>query len=89
MNFVNVAVPLPLRSTFTYKNNTGESLLGKRVLIEFGKRKLVGVVTADDIDFCGQYKIKDILQVLDETPIFNDFQVKTILCNLRGQVVAA
>ena len=78
MNFVNVAVPLPLRSTFTYKNNTGESLLGKRVLIEFGKRKLVGVVTADDIDFCGQYKIKDILQVLDETPIFNDFQVKTI-----------
>ena len=78
MNFVDVAIPSPLRSTFTYKNNTGELLAGKRVLVEFGKRKLVGVVTTDKSDFKGQYKIKDILQVLDDKPTFNDIQLITI-----------
>mgnify|MGYP003302413072 FL=1 len=78
MNFVDVAIPSPLRSTFTYKNNTGELLAGKRVLVEFGKRKLVGVVTIDKSDFEGQYKIKDVLQVLDDKPTFNDIQLITI-----------
>ena len=71
MNFVDVAVSSPLRSTFTYKNNTGELLIGKRVLVEFGRRKLVGVVTEDKSHYEGQYKIKDVLQVLDEKPTFN------------------
>ena len=57
MNFVDVAVSSPLRSTFTYKNNTGELLIGKRVLVEFGRRKLVGVVTEDKSHYEGQYKI--------------------------------
>ena len=78
MNFVDVAIPSPLRSTFTYKNNTGESLAGKRVLVEFGKRKLIGVVTTDKSDFEGQYKIKDVLQVLDDKPTFSDIQLITI-----------
>ena len=78
MNFVDVAVSSPLRSTFTYKNNTGELLIGKRVLVEFGRRKLVGVVTEDKSHYEGQYKIKDVLQVLDEKPTFNDAQLRTI-----------
>jgi len=75
MNFVDIAIPSPLRSTFTYKNNTGELLAGRRVLVEFGKRKLIGVVTADKPNYEGQYKIKDVLQVLDDKPTFNNIQL--------------
>jgi len=78
MNFVDVAVPSPLRSTFTYKNNTGENLAGRRVLIEFGRRKLVGVVTADKNDYKGEYKIKEITQILDDKPTFSKPQLSTI-----------
>ena len=78
MNFVDVAVSSPLRSTFTYKNNTGELLIGKRVLVEFGRRKLVGVVTEDKSYYEGQHKIKDVLQVLDEKPTFDNAQLRTI-----------
>ena len=75
MNFVDVAVPSPLRSTFTYKNNTGKNLIGRRVLVEFGRRKLIGVVTADRDDYKGEYKIKDIIQTLDHDPTFNNTQI--------------
>ena len=78
MNFVDVAVPSPLRSAFTYRNNTGENLVGRRVLVEFGRRKLVGVVTADRDDYKGEYKIKDILQTLDYDPTFSKAQLLTI-----------
>ena len=46
MNFVQVAIPSPLRQTFTYVNDSGTDLIGKRVLVEFGRRKLVGVARA-------------------------------------------
>ena len=78
MNFVDVAVPSPLRSAFTYRNNTGENLVGRRVLVEFGRRKLIGVVTADRDDYKGEYKIKDILQTLDYDPTFSKAQLLTI-----------
>ena len=78
MNFVDVAVPSPLRSAFTYRNNTGENLVGRRVLVEFGRRKLIGVVNADRDDYKVEYKIKDILQTLDYDPTFSKAQLLTI-----------
>ena len=50
MNFVDVAIPTPLRTTFTYINKTSQTLLGKRVLVEFGRRKVVGVVIDEKAD---------------------------------------
>ena len=58
MNLVEVALPTPLRSTFTYQHNQQESLIGKRVIVDFGRRKLVGIViknnhpTLDEITKC-------------------------------------
>ena len=75
MNFVDIAIPSPLHSTFTYKNNTGKILVGRRVLVEFGKRKLIGIVTADRKDFKAEYKIKEVLQVLDDHPTFSKKQL--------------
>ena len=58
MNFVQVAIPSPLRQTFTYKNQSKCDLVGKRVLVEFGRRKLVGVVTSQSEEFNEKYKLK-------------------------------
>ena len=56
MNFVQVAIPSPLRQTFTYKNQFSSNLVGKRVLVEFGRRKLVGIVTSQSENFDDDYK---------------------------------
>ena len=69
MNFVQVAIPSPLRQTFTYKNQFSSDLIGKRVLVEFGRRKLVGVVISQSEEFNEKYKLKQIIEVLDDIPV--------------------
>ena len=46
MNLVEVALPTPLRSTFTYQHNLQENLIGKRVIVDFGRRKLCLLYTS-------------------------------------------
>ncbi len=72
--FIDVAVELPVDRIFTY--NVPDALssqveIGKRVLVPFGKRVVTG--------FCLGFRespemkgIKDILDVLDEEPIFDE-----------------
>ena len=79
MNFVQVAIPSPLRHTFTYINKANEDLLGKRVLVEFGRRKIIGVVVSDSDTFDGDYKLKNIIEVLDERPLFSNKLLKKII----------
>lgn len=71
--FLNVALPVPLRRTFTYlapSNPSNEIHLGARVRVPFGPRELIGVITgfepAPDVD---PSKLKPALEVLDESPI--------------------
>ena len=45
MNFVQVAIPSPLRQTFTYKNQFSSNLVGKRVLVEFVSANPTGPLT--------------------------------------------
>ena len=75
--FVEVALPVPLRRTFTYKfsNRLGAKLqVGARVVVPFGKRMLTGYVLdvsetlSPDSDVEGE-KIKNVSEVLDEAPI--------------------
>src|SRR4051794_24071914 len=78
--FVEVALPVPLRRTFTYKvtaNNAGRVQIGTRVVVPFGKRMLTGYV----LDIFDQLppeadvqveKIKSVSDVLDEEPILTD-----------------
>ena len=79
MNFVDVAIPTPLRTTFTYINKTSQTLLGKRVLVEFGRRKVVGVVIDEKADHNSKYKLKEVLETLDDmTPTFNKTEINQI-----------
>jgi primosomal protein N' len=69
--FCNVALPVPLRTTFTYavaESLQGTLQPGSRVLVPFRKKTLVGVVvelaeTAPEVA-----KVREIMRVLDFVP---------------------
>lgn len=75
--FVEVALPLPPRRTFTYRLGSESVRLGSRLIVPLGNRLLTGYAVAlhaeldpelgiDEID------VKDVSKVLDETPLVND-----------------
>jgi primosomal protein N' (replication factor Y) len=69
--YCNVAIPVPLRTTFTYA--VPESLRaqvqpGSRVLVPFRKKSLVGVVTERTATVPKNTNIREIQKVLDLCP---------------------
>jgi primosomal protein N' (replication factor Y) (superfamily II helicase) len=76
--FIDVAVELPVDRIFTYEvpDTLSEQVeIGKRVLIPFGKR----VVTGFCLGFSKNSEvkgIKDILDVLDDKPVFDEKRLK-------------
>ncbi len=67
---VEVAVPVPFQAPFTYRMPAGEAVpaRGVRVLVPFGGRRMIGVVTGTAADAAGR-ALKEVLQVLDEAPL--------------------
>lgn len=66
--WVRVAVDVPLHGLFDYRSAAPLSP-GVRVIVPFGRRKLVGVVVATpDKPALDAAQIKDVDQVLDDTP---------------------
>src|SRR5258707_12752137 len=70
-SFCNVALPVPLRTTFTYA--ISEALMGtvqpgRRVLVPFRKKAMVGVVVQQAESAPQGTKIREITRVLDFVP---------------------
>lgn len=77
--FVQVVFPLPFRNTFTYSvpNNIASlAKVGVRVVVPFGKRTLTGFIVSTSNKVELTEKIKPISDILDETPIFNQEDIK-------------
>ncbi len=78
--FINVILPIPLQKLFTYKITEAEAVFlskGIRVAVEFGKSKVyTALVYKIHNESPIGYEAKDIHQILDETPIVNEFQLK-------------
>jgi len=79
-HFVEVILPLSLEKTFTYSVSETEYDYikpGMRIAVPFGKSK---IYTALAIELHQNqpelYEAKEIHQILDESPIVNDFQIK-------------
>jgi len=79
-NFINVILPIPLEKLFTYKVTQEQADFlkpGMRVAVPFGKSKIYTALvhsahnTAPEV-----YEAKEIHQILDETPIVNEIQLK-------------
>ena len=78
--FVDVILPLPLDGVFTYSvpaSMEGQVQRGFRVLVPLGRNKTyVGVISDIHNKAPEGYQTKDILQVLDVSPILLDSQLK-------------
>ena len=92
--FIDVLVEIKAKAidqTFTYSipNNLRCNLeIGKRVLVPFGKQKLEGFILKIH-NKKPEYKVKDIIQIIDEKPVLNKELLKLgeyikdkTLCNL-------
>jgi len=68
--FLVVAVPTPARKEFTYRAPSGEpaDLVGRRVVVPFGPRRMTGVVVGTT-DEPPPVEAKEVLEVLDEEPV--------------------
>jgi primosomal protein N' (replication factor Y) len=69
--YLEVALPVPLRSAFTYSVPTsfdGEELVGRRVLVPFRNRAMIGVGLAVSTHAPESKRIKEIAELLDRVP---------------------
>lgn len=70
--YCEVAVPVPLPDTFTYRipDELGAQVcVGGRVIVPFGARKLVGIVTALATEPRTTKGLKEIVEVVDSEPL--------------------
>ena len=75
---IEVAVALPVFQTYCYgvpPNFRAFVLPGKRVLVPFGRRRVTGYVMGASTAVDGK-PIKDILDVLDESPLFPESMIR-------------
>lgn len=99
MYFIDVILPIPLKQSFTYNVNKDEAYFlkpGMRVAVPFGKSKIyTAIVYSVHQNDPPGYKTKPIDQILDETPIITEIQLKHwewmanyYMCTL-GEVIRA
>ncbi len=76
--YAQVAVPVPLRQTFTYRlpdRLAGRVTVGSRVAVPFGRRKLIGIVVKIRDELPPDNKIKAVKEVaaeIDPEPVFTE-----------------
>lgn len=76
--YTDVLLPLALPGYFTYSvPSTLEKLIkpGKRVVVQFGKKKLYTAIVCNIHNNEPKFEVKDILQIIDANPIVNQFQL--------------
>ncbi len=97
--FVDVILPLALPRLYTYsvpEEYEGMVETGKRVVVQFGKKKLYSAIVHDVHDRAPEkYQTKDILQVIDDEPLvvqsqirFWEWMAEYYMCTL-GEVMKA
>ena len=70
--FCDVVLPVPLDMAFTYRVEDGLApVVGGRVLVPFRQQRMMGIVV-DCHDRKPQVATKNILNVVDPTPVLND-----------------
>lgn len=103
MRIAEIILPLALQGTFSYEVPDGMRdavCLGKRVLVNFGKKKIytgvvVGVYDSEKTDDTGGINYKPITAVLDDKPFISEPQLKlwnwmsTYYCCTVGEIFAA
>ena len=97
LKYIDVILPLPLKGAFTYCTEQEDLLIGQRVVVQFGVRKLYAAIIKEVHDRKpSEYEAKPLLAILDELPIVNSIQLKFwdwianyYMCNLGDVMNAA
>ncbi len=80
MTYVEVILPLPLHGTFTYhipREIRSQVKIGSRVVVQFGKKKIyTGIVFKLHSENRGSYNPKELLEILDESPVVQEVQLE-------------
>mgnify|MGYP000651603511 FL=1 len=80
MHFIDVILPIPIQKTFTYSVTKDEANFlqkGMRVAVSFGKSKMYSALVLNIHQTKPVlYEAKEIHQILDETPLVNELQLK-------------
>ena len=95
--YIDVILPLPVKGTFTYSTYGENLLIGQRVVVQFGPRKLyTALVKSIHEKKPADYEPKCLLAILDEQPIVNSIQLRFwdwvadyYMCNLGDVMNAA
>lgn len=78
--FIEVLLPLNLNKSFTYRvpfERNDEVMIGKRVTVPFGRNKIyAGLILSVDSEPPQEYEAKYIHDVIDDTPIISEEQIK-------------
>ncbi|WP_298881893.1 primosomal protein N' [uncultured Polaribacter sp.] len=78
--YIDVILPIPIQKTFTYSVTEDEANFlqkGIRVAVSFGKSKMYAALVFNIHQTKPTlYEAKDIHQILDETPLVNELQLK-------------
>ncbi len=77
--YADLIIPVPLPKLFTYavpENLISECEPGKRVIVQFGTKKMYTGVIKNIHNNKPVYETKDILSVLDNSPVINNLQLK-------------
>lgn len=81
---VRIAVPIPLYDSFDYQVTTTQYQnieVGCRVRVSFGKQILIGIVIekiSPDMPFESKFKLKPILELLDEKSLLDPITIKLL-----------
>jgi primosomal protein N' (replication factor Y) (superfamily II helicase) len=71
---IDVALPLPLFRTFTYRvpdGLTGSVAPGSRVVVPFQNRKEIGLVVGEGVSKAGM-RVKDVVEAPDAAPVMDE-----------------
>lgn len=98
----DIILPLAIAEVYTYRISdigyrvSDTSLIGCRVLVPLGKKSVIGIIyRKHEGESPANVKVRDVLQIVDETPIVTAEQIKLwewlssyYMCTL-GEVMAA
>lgn len=79
MKYADVIVPLSVQGTFTYsvpEEFNADCQVGKRVIIQFGKKKFYTAIVKSVHANQPDYQTKDIYSIIDNKPLINDLHLK-------------
>lgn len=70
MNLIRVALDVPVARLFDYRCDDRTAQIGTRVLVPFGRQKLIGIIVArPDASEVPEAKLKRAISVLDAAPL--------------------